>query len=616
MRKRIAIMLFFLFTVAMLAGCSKTENKNSNPSTDTTNNPDNSSTEVDFSTTDTDQFTDKDSKTDYEENSAVKIELGGTSAQASDNSVKISGSTITITKDATHIITGTLSDGMIIVDAPNTAKLQLVFKSVCITSKTSAALYIKEADKVFVTLEGENILENSGEFKAIDDSHIDAAIFSKQDVTFNGAGSLDVNSPAGHGIVGKDDIKFTSGSYNIASSNHAINANDSVRVKEASITVDAGKDGIHSENNDDSTKGYVYIESGTLTIESEGDGISAANYLQVKTGTVTIVAGGGYENGTKASSGGWGGFGGGFGGGGRPGGGGMRPQSNTANDVSVTPTATTGTTDDSSTSMKGLKAANSLLMEEGNITIDSADDAIHSNTSICIKGGTFQIASGDDAIHAEEDLTVTGGKIDISSSYEGLEALHIKISGGDIKLKASDDGLNAAGGTDNSGTGGRDDLFGGGMGGPGGGGMSGNSNGSIVVSGGTLYIHSSGDGMDANGTLEITGGYTTVVGPTQGDTATLDYDKTGTITGGTFIGTGASNMAQSFSSSKQGVIAVSVGNQAAGTKITLKDKNGKEIISYAPELSYQVVILSTPEMKSGDKYTISVGAQSSEFEAS
>lgn len=622
MKKILVLILALCLMLSTLAGCGKSESKDNNngnnPLTEIANNSSESVTqeEIDFSNTDTEQFTDRDSKTDYDESKAVKIELSGSSAKASDNSVKISGSTVTITKDATHIISGSLNDGMIIVDAPDTAKLQLVFKSVSITSKTSAALYIKEADKVFVTLEGENILENGGEFKAIDDSNIDAAIFSKQDVTFNGSGSLDVNSSAGHGIVGKDDIKFWGGSYNIAASSHAIQANDSVRVKNASITADAGKDGIHSENSDDSTKGYVYIESGTFKIESEGDGISAGNYLQVKNGTIDILAGGGYENGTKESSGDWGGFGGGFGGGGRPGGGGMRPQSKISGDVTVTPTATTTTDSDSSTSMKGIKSGNSMLIEGGTFTIDSADDSVHSNISATIGGGTFNIASGDDAIHAEDTLIVTNGKIDISNCYEGLEALHIKVSGGDIKLKASDDGLNAAGGTDESGMGGRDEMFGGGKGGPGGGGMSSGSNGSIVISGGTLYINASGDGLDANGTLEITGGHTTVVGPTQGDTATLDYDKTGTITGGTFIGTGASNMAQSFSSSKQGVIAVSVGNQSANTKIVLKDKNGKELISYAPELSFQIVILSTPEMKSGEKYTITVGKQSSEFEAS
>jgi len=160
-------------------------------------------------------------------------------------------------------------------------------------------------------------------------------------------------------------------------------------------------------------------------------------------------------------------------------------------------------------------------------------------------------------------------------------------------------------------------MFGGRGGGHGGmgGGMSSSSNGSIMISGGNLYVNASGDGLDANGTLTISGGYTVVVGPTQGDTATLDYDKSATITGGTFIGTGASGMAQTFSDSEQGVFAVSVGNQNAGTNITLKDKNGNTIISYAPELSFAVVILSSPEMVSGETYTITVGATSGEFEA-
>ncbi len=622
MRKIYAILLCLLLVLSLLAGCGKFDNKdndnNNNPLTEITDSSDDSGSsepqdEVDFSNTNTDQFTDRDSDSDYDESKAVKIELSGSSAKASDNSVKISGSTVTITKDATHIISGSLSDGMLIVDAPDTAKLQLVFRSVSITSETSAALYIKKADKVFITLEGENILENGGEFKQVDDSNIDAAIFSKQDITFNGSGSLDVNSSAGHGIVGKDDIKFTSGSYNIAASSHAIGANDSVRVKNATITTDAGKDGIHSENNDDNTKGYVYIESGTFKIESEGDGISAGNYLQVKSGTIDILAGGGYENGTKEHSDNFGQFGGGFGGGGRPGGygGGMRQQSKNSGGLSVTPIATTSTSDDSSSSMKGLKAENSLLIEGGNITIDSADDAIHSNISVSIKGGTFNIASGDDAIHAEESLTISDGKITITESYEGLEALNVKVSGGNIKLKATDDGINAAGGTDNSGSGGRDNQFGGG----GFGGHGGNGGGSIVISGGTLYIRSSGDAMDANGTLSITGGHTTTTGPTSGDTTVLDYDKTGTISGGTFIGTGSSMMAQSIDGNGQGVIAFS-SSQSAGTKIVVKDKKGNIIISHEPELEYAIVIISSPDIKQGETYTVTVGSKTSSFEAS
>ena len=611
MKKVLSILWILTLMLSLLAGCGKDiENKTQNENQDGTSSV--APVEVDFSKTDAQMFTDRDSKTEYDDSKTVTIKLNGTTSTASSNSVKISGSKITITEEATYVVSGELTDGMLIVNAPNTAKLQIVLNGANITSKTSAALYILEADKVFLTLaEGTtNTLANGGTFTAIDDNNIDAALFSKQDLTLNGKGSLTVTSPAGHGIVGKDDLVITGGTYTVNSASHGLAANDSVRITNATLNIDAGKDAIHAENTDDASFGFIYIASGTIKAEAEGDGIYAGAYMQISDGTIDLLVGGGSENGSKESSDNFGGFMGGGHGGGRPGG--MRP-----NDTESTAT----TTDESSTSMKGLKATNSMLISGGNITINSADDSVHSDVSVIINGGTFTIASGDDAIHAEDTLTVTAGEIDISESYEGLEALHIDVQGGNINLKASDDGLNAAGGTDQSGIiGGRDGMFGGGVGGgrPGGGGlggMSANSNGSIKVSGGNLYINSSGDGMDANGTLEISGGYTVVTGPAQGDTATLDYDKSATITGGTFIGTGAQGMAQTFSDSEQGVVAISVGNQSAKTKIVLKDKSGKIIIEHVPELNYAVVILSSPDIKKGETYTVTVGSESGEFEA-
>ncbi len=546
---------------------------------------------VDFTEKDPDMFTDRDNQDNYDEGSSVQIVLNGNSATASSNSVKINGSTVQITEEATYVISGTLDDGMLVVNAPDTAKLQLVFDGVSITSSDCAALYILEADKVVITLaEGtRNSLTNGGSFTPIDNENIDAALYSKQDLTINGSGQLTVTSPAGHGIVGKDDLVITGGSIQVDAAGHALDANDSVRFTDAVLTATAGKDGIHCENNDDPSLGFVYVSGGEMKIQAEGDGISAGYYLYITAGAFDILAGGGYENGDQTSSGGWGGFpGGGWSGGGRP---------------------RASSADDDSTSMKGLKAADALRIEGGSFTIDSADDAIHADRDLMILGGSFTIASGDDGIHAEETLTITDCQMEITTCYEGLEALHIAVSGGNIKLKATDDGLNAAGGNDSSGTGGRDDMFG-----PGGFG-SGNSNGSILVSGGTLYINSSGDGMDANGTLEISGGHVTIVGPTSGDTATLDYDKTGIITGGTFIGTGSTMMAQSFSDSAQGVIAIQVNTQSAGTQITVTDSSGHVYFDYAPELGFQVVILSSPQLVSGQTYTVTVGEESGEVTA-
>ena len=563
--------------------------------------------------TDADMFTDRDTRATYDEESAVRIELDGSSISASSDSVQINGTTAILTEEATYIVSGTLDDGMLVVDADEAAKLQIVLDNASITSSTSAALYVLEADKVFVTLaEGsQNALANGGSFVAIDDSDIDGAVYSKQDLTFNGSGALTVTSPAGHGIVGNDDLVLAGGTYTVTSASHGLNANDSVRITGATdLTLDAGKDGIHAENNDDASLGFVYISGGTFAIEAEGDGISAGAYLQITDGAYDILAGGGSVNGESQSSESWGGFRGG----------------------PMETASSAGETSESSTSMKGLKAVSSLVISGGAFTIDAADDAVHTNAGMTVSGGTFAIATGDDAFHADATLTVTGGTIDISESYEGLEALHLDIQGGEISLVSRDDGLNAAGGTDGSAKepveppqdasdgsvappempegGGR-----GGRGGMGGGFSSASSGGSIAISGGTLTIQASGDGLDANGTIEITGGTTVVTGPTSGDTAVLDYDTSAAIAGGTFLGTGAAGMAQTFRSAEQGVVTERVSGEA-GEEIVLADASGTALLTLSPALDFQFVLLSSPDLVSGETYALTIGGTSTEVQAS
>lgn len=590
---------FIALTLALLilTGCGETVSKPAVSGTEPTaggTEPTGSQEPVVSTVIDTgDMFSKRDLETDYDASKCEKITLSG-------NSVEIQ-------KEGTYILSGTLEDGQIVVNAKNTDKIQLVLDGVNIHSGNSAAIFVQQADKVFITTAKGSQNTLSGDAFAESEDNIDAVVFSKDDLTLNGEGSLTIVSPSGHGVVSKDDLVVTGGSYTVTASGHGFAGKDSVRVAGGTFSVTAGKDGFHTENNDDTTLGFGYFAGGSFAITAEGDGISASNSLLIAGGEFAVTAGGGSENGKKASSGNYGGFpGGGFGGGGRPGGDRPGGQGDTQNTQ----------TDDGSTSMKGIKADGDLTVQGGTFTINAADDGVHSNANIAVTGGVFQIATGDDGIHAEEKLTVTSGEITISESYEGLEAHHILVSGGEISLVSSDDGFNAAGGNDSSGMGGRDQMFGGGKGGPGGMGGMGRGDGSVVISGGTVYIQASGDGIDANGTLEITGGHTTVCGPTQGDTATLDYDVSGTITGGTFIGTGGSMMAQSLSGTNQGVIALRVGNCAAGTQLTLTDAKGNTVLSHTPTLSFAVVILSAPEIIKGESYTITVGTQSGTFEAS
>ena len=591
------MLVFTLVCALLLSGCNvlqspeETTVPGPNPtdgpnSPDTPNVPNVPSVKVDFEQNDEYLFSDRDSQSTYSESNCAVITLSGTGISSNAPSVLIDGSTATITKEGNYILRGELTDGSIVVNAGEKAKIQLILEGASITSSGSAALNIVNAKKVFLTLaEGtENALANGGSFIE-DGSGIDGAVFSKSDLTVNGNGSLTVTSPVGHGIVCKDDLAITGGNITVHSASHGLDVNDSVRIKGGEISIDSGKDGVHVEDADKTDVGFVYISGGNVKVESEGDGLSAALYMQISGGSIDVMSGGGYENGQQHTSGGWGDF---MGGGMGPGG--QRPPKPRA--------ASTDTTEDV-TSMKGLKAGTGLLVNGGSVTIDSADDAIHSNTVAVICGGTLAIASGDDGIHADTSLSIADGTVKISKSYEGLEAQNIVISGGDTSLVSTDDGLNAAGGVDGSGEGGRDQMTGGRPGG--------NSNGSVTISGGKLYVQASGDGIDTNGYLQITGGYTVLCGPNQGDTAVLDYDTSATITGGVFIGTGSSMMAQTFSSNTQGVLAINAGGQAAGSTITVKDSDGKELLNIQPELAYTVLIYSAPELATGQTYHLVVG---------
>ena len=626
MKKNICILLSMTLLLLTLSGCGKnsvntdTSDKDSQTSVSGTNTPVEIE-EADFSKNDEDMFSKRDYESGYSEDESVLIRLEGASATANSDSVKISGTTVTITEEATYILSGTLDDGMIIVNADDKAKLQLVFNGVNINSKNSAALYVLSADKVFVTLADgtENVLSNGDGFEAIADNNIDGAIFSKQDLTFNGEGSLTVTSPEGHGIVCKDDLVFTGGTYMLNSASHGMDANDSVRIAKASITIEAGKDGIHAENTDDAALGFVYVSSGTMDIEAEGDGISAGAYLQVQDGTIDILAGGGYENGTSKKSD----YYGGFKGNGKPG----RPNDNMMPEnrsekmsmpeergenmpMPEERAQVMTEAEDDSTSMKGLKAVSGIQISDGTITIDSADDSIHADTSVIINGGTFKLASGDDGVHAENTLTITTCNMNISNSYEGLEAQKLYVKGGTIDLKSTDDGLNASGGTDNSGmTGGRDGKFGGGMHSTG--------NGVIEISGGKLTICASGDGMDSNGSLTISDGDIYIANPVDGDTSIIDADIDPVILGGTFISTGVTTkMAQTFgASSTQGVITCTPGTQSAGSEIIVKDSNGNTLISYKAEYTCEIVIISSKDIVKGETYTLAAGSKTENVKA-
>lgn len=523
MRKR-EVLLFFMMGTLMLSGCSTQTEQNTQQNTEQSTSTESSSavsnavTEIDTS----DMFSDRDKEVGYEESESVAISLADNGSSCESDAVSITENTVTIKEEGTYILSGSLSNGMVIVEAEDTDKIQLVLNGVSISSTQSAALYVRSADKVYVTTVSgtENRLEHSGTYTAIDENNIDAAVFSKSDLTFNGEGMITVTAQEGHGIVSKDDLILTSGTYVITSASHGIAGKDSVRISNGSYTIVSGKDGIHGEHTEDSSLGFVYLAGGTFDIKSQQDGISASSWLQAEGGTYTI---------------------------------------------------------------------------------DAEDDTLHSNGNLVIHDGTYTLSSGDDGIHADSNVTIAGGIIDIAKSYEGIEGLSIDVTGGESSVLASDDGMNAAGGNDSSGFEGP---------GPGGDQFASTEGAYIHISGGILHVNASGDGIDSNGDITVSGGETYVSGPTNSGNGTLDYSGTAQITGGIFVASGSSGMAQNFdSSSTQGAIMVNVEEQETNTEIALLDISGTELLGWTAEKEYSSVIVSSPEIQQGETYTLKAGTE-------
>ena len=489
--------------------------------------------------------------------SYTKITFSDSNINVDGSGATVKGNVITIYDGGAYLIEGSSNDARIVITASKKENVQLFLNNVNLKSSDYAVISVTLADKVIITnIKGTtNILEDSNDYSLTgSEDNTDATIFSKEDLTINGAGTLNLIGNYNNGLVSKDDLKIINTNLSITSVNTAINGKDMVAISNATIKIDAKGNGIKSSNTEDTSLGYITINDSTITVVATEDGIEAETNLSITNCNLTITTGGGSNNSVSSSN---------------------------------------------ATSAKGLKATNNIIIDGGVITLDTSDDGIHSNNSIQIDAGTFQIKSGDDGIHADTNLAINGGTINVTKSYEGLEAATIEITGGTISVVASDDGINAAGGNDNSSTTNR----------PGGNNFS-TSTGTIFIKGGNITINASGDGIDSNGNITMSGGILIIHGPTNGGNGAIDYDGTFNMNGGTLIALGASGMAQTpSSSSTQYIIGAAVTSSSAGTIVSLTDSNDKEIVSVTSEKSYSHIVISSKDITKGT-YTLNYGTNS------
>lgn len=421
---------------------------------------------------------------------------------------------LAINKSGTYHLTGNLNDGQITVKSAK-AEVRLLLDNVNIISDSGPVIKCDEAEDLVIETIGKNTLADNSDYSKIADEDVTGAIYSKADLTFQGDGSLNLTANYQDAIVGKDDVKFNSGKYQIVAEDDAIRGKDSVYVVSGDFDITSNNDCLKTTNDTDAGKGFILIEDGNFSLVSK--------------------------------------------------------------------------------QAKAIKAVNTVLLKNGNFSVNTYDDSIHSDNYLSITGGTINIKSGDDGIHANRELIIDGGNIYISKAYEGLEAQVVTINNGEISLTTNDDGINAGGGADESS-----------QNRPGANPFNTDEDCVITINGGNIYVNSAGDGIDSNGWVYFNGGTTIVDGPTNNGNGALDASMSVILNGGEVLAIGSSGMATALSDTSN-LFNISIyfdTVQPAETNITLKNQKGETVLEHNSAKQFSHLAFGSLSIQPGETYTL------------
>jgi hypothetical protein len=407
----------------------------------------------------------------WDSSKVTQITLNETSISVSGSGASADGSKVTIKSEGNYSISGTLTNGQVIVNTTDKGVVRLILNGVNIKCTSSAPLYVMDAGKTVINLveNKENYLTDGSSYVTVDDEP-NAALFCKSNLTIFGLGKLTVTSNYLDGITSKDGLILKSGTINVSAIDDGIRGKDYLMIKDGTISVASGGDGLKSDNELSTSLGFISITKGEINVTSGADAIDAQTDIKISDGKFNLISGGGSSK-TKTVN-----------------------------------------------STKGIKALSTLTIDKGTFTISAADDALHTNGTLIINGGTFALSSSDDGIHADASLTVNTGNIVISKSYEGMESHILTIKDGNINVVSSNDCLNATAGTRTE----QDDksflnIFGGTIALNASAGDPLDSNGSMVMTGGKVIVHGPASqpevAIDYNGTFNVSGGFLIASGP-------------------------------------------------------------------------------------------------------
>ena len=426
-----------------------------------------------------------------------------TSIVFSDNDVKVVGKeteiskadgrvTVKIIKKGDYLISGSCSNGQIIVEAGNEKDVRLILNGVNLTCTDSAPIYEKQCDKMVITLAdgSENVLSDTSEYiyDNVEKQQPDSVIFAKDDLVINGNGTLKVNSVYMEGIHSTDSVKLISGNINVNSGDNGVRGKEGVIIKGANLAVTSKGDSIRTTYSDNTSLGYVIIEGGNITLNSAKDGIQATGHIQITGGTLNIKTDGGF---TQADE------------------------------------------DADTKSSKGIKSENNIYITDATLNINTTDDGIKNGGNLILAGGSVSINSEDDALKSDGSIVLTNCDLNVLKSKEGMKGKNVYIGKANVNVISESDGIKASSKGDSGDDkvrAGDEDAF------------SFDSDIYVAVISGTINIKAGSDCIDSDGNLFIAGGTITIDSPKIAENNGISYDGNAYVTGGSVVATGVGDI--------------------------------------------------------------------------
>ena len=521
----------------------------------------------------------RDLDASYDASSATVITLSGDSASVQGTGAQVSADGVVISSAGAYVVSGELTDGQLLVDAGDDDKVQLVLAGATIHNEDGPAIYVRNADKCFVTLDAgtENSLSDGASYALEDDSDEPyATLFSRCDLTLNGSGTLNVTSAYRHAVCSKDDLIVVSGTYNISAVEDGLRGRDSVKIRDGVFDIEAGGDGIKSNKDDDPTKGFVSIDGGTFDIQAGDDAVQGKTLVRLAGGSLTVAAN---------------------------------------DDVfhSDLEMHLLGSAIEASAGDDAFHAETKLTVDDGAVNVTSCNEGYEAE-KIYVNGGDTHIVASDDGVNASvADLSDDADADTVSSTLPNGGTPGAPGKGGGAATP--DAGGQAPAGAQQGGQ--APDAVGAQQGGsapepPAGdnaGGMGqADSNCLIQINGGYLVVDSVGDAIDSNGNVEVTGGVLLVSGPTSDGDGTFDYDGSATVSGGTVLMVGSTGMAQNFTSGTQAFAMTSASGEA-GQSVCVVDGGGNAVASFTATKRFGMVLASSSAFAEGGEYTLVIGGE-------